>query len=141
MARIVFLLTVVEVRAALAQSSCDTTVGVTVSTSDFSSVIGIVPGAPAAKASLHIGDRIVSYGDIAASQIHTPAELEKATCGPAGSEIDLQVRRVKSEKIIHVRLQRVHKDDKMVPDVDPNQASRHPRPNHALEPTTGRADV
>src|SRR5438046_1198197 len=89
---------------AIAQSTVAGFVGLTISTTDYSLVTDIAPDTPAANSPIHLGDRIVSFGPVPVSDIHSSADLRKATSGVPGSEITLRVRPASSHATIRVRL-------------------------------------
>ena len=93
--------------AAIAGLSDGGFVGLTISTTDHGLVTYITPDTPAANSPIRVGDRIISFGPIPISHIHSSAELRKATSGVPGSEITLKVRPAHSDATIRVRLRRI----------------------------------
>ena len=109
---------------AIAQSSGQGFLGLTVSTTDYS-VTDITPDTPAAKSPIHVGDRIVSFGPVPVSHIHSSADLREATAGVPGTEITLKVRPAHSRDMITVLLRRIA-PRKIPPDFNRYQVSSDP---------------
>ena len=103
---IVYLIALGFAHTALAQSSGDGFLGLTLSTTDYT-VTAITPDTPAAKSPIHVGDHIVSFGPVPVSQIHTREDFRRVTSGVPGSEIILMVRPAHSHDTIKVRLRRI----------------------------------
>ena len=97
-------------------------VGLTMSTTDYGLVTDITPDTPAANSPIHVGDRIVSFGAVPVSHIHSSADLRKATSGVPGSQITLRVRPAHSHATIRVRLRRIG-PRKIPPDFNRYQVS------------------
>ena len=97
-------------------------IGLTISTTDYGLVTDIAPDTPAADSPIHVGDRIVSFGPIPVSHIHSSADLRKATSGVPGSEITLKVQPAHSHTTIRVRLRRIG-PRKIPPDFNRYQVS------------------
>ena len=87
---IALLIALTFARTAIAQVAGSGFVGLTLSATDYGLVTDITPDTPAANSSIHVGDRIVSFGPIPLSQIHSRADLQKATSGIPGSQITLK---------------------------------------------------
>ena len=104
---IALLIALTFARTAIAQVAGAGFVGLTLSATDYGLVTDITPDTPAANSSIHVGDRIVSFGPIPLSQIHSRADLRKATSGIPGSHITLRVRPAHSHATIRVRLRRI----------------------------------
>jgi len=108
--------------AAIAGLTDDGFVGLTISTTDHGLVTDITPDTPAANSPIRVGDRIVAFGPIPVSHIHSSADLRKATSGVPGSEITLKVRPAHSHATIRVRLRRIG-PRKIPPDFNRYQVS------------------
>src|SRR6266480_3151082 len=119
---IAYFIALTFAHAAIAQSTDGGFVGLTLSTSDYGLVTDITPDTPAANSPIHVGDRIVSFGPVPISHIHSIADLRKATLGVPGSQITLQVRPAHSDATIRVRLRRIG-PRKIPPDFNRYQAS------------------
>ena len=119
---IAIFIALIFAHAAIAQSTDAGLVGLTVSTTDPGLVTDITPDMPAANSPIRVGDRIVSFGPIPVSQIHSSADFRKATSGVAGSAITLKVRPAHSRSTIRVRLQRIG-PRKIPPDFNRYQVS------------------
>ena len=104
---IVYFIALTFAHTAIAQLSDGGFVGLTISTTDYGLVTDIRPDTPAASSPIHVGDRIVSFGPVPVSQIHTRADFQRVTSGVPGSEIILTVRPAHSHDPIKVRLRRI----------------------------------
>ena len=119
---IIYLIALTFARAAIAQLSDGGFVGLTISTTDNGLVTDIMPDTPAASSPIHVGDRIVSFGPVPVSQIHSRADFRRVTSGVRGSEIILMVRPAHSHGTIKVRLRRI-RPPKVPPDFNRYQVS------------------
>ena len=93
--------------AAMAEPAPAGFVGLTLSARDYGLVTDIAPDTPAANSPIQVGDRIVAFGRIPISQIHSVEDLRKAASGVPGSEITLVVRPAHTQGTIRVHLRRV----------------------------------
>src|SRR3954462_15809649 len=124
MKMIAYFIALAFAHAAIAQSSGGGIVGFTISITDPGLVTDITPDTPAANSPIHVGDRIVSFGSIPVSDIHSSADLRKATSGVPGSEITLRVRPARAHATIRVRLRRIG-PRKIPPDFNRYQVSSY----------------
>lgn len=85
-------------------------VGLTFSSKgDFRVVTGVLPNGPAAKRGIRVGDRVLAIDRRATSTMRW-AEFDRQGSGPAGSWVELTIKRAVSGKIETMRLQRVYPD-------------------------------
>jgi|SRR5882724_3853427 len=119
---IAYFIVLTFAHATIAQPTGEGFVGLTISTTDYGLVTDIAPDTPAANSPIHVGDRIVSFGPIPVSHIHSSADLRKATSGVPGSEITLRVRPAHAHATIRVRLRRIG-PRKIPPDFNRYQVS------------------
>ena len=119
---IAYFIALTFAHAAIAQSTGGGYVGLTISTTDYALVTDITSDTPAADSPIHVGDRIVSFGPIPVSHIHSTADLRKATSGVPGSQITLRVRPAHSHATIRIRLRRIG-PRKIPPDFNRYQVS------------------
>lgn len=83
-------------------------IGVSVhGTPDFRVIASVVPDGPAARADIRVGDQIVAIGNVSTSKIQSVEEFLRKVSGPAGSQIELQLKRPQTDSLIRVRLRRV----------------------------------
>jgi C-terminal processing protease CtpA/Prc len=119
---IAYFIALTVAHTAIAQSTGGGFVGLTISSTDYGLVTDITPDTPAANSQIHVGDRIVSFGPVPVSHIHSTADFRKATFGVPGSEIALKVRPAHSHATIRVRLRRIG-PRKIPPDFNRYQVS------------------
>src|SRR5256885_295091 len=122
MKSIVCFIALTFAQAAIAQSADGGFVGLTISIADPGLVTYITPDTPAANSAIRVGDRIIAFGPIPASDIHSSADLRKAMSGVPGSEITLRVHPAHSHTTIRVRLRRTA-PRKIPPDFNRYQVS------------------
>src|SRR2546423_2544678 len=73
-------------------------------TPDFRVIASVVPDGPAARADIRVGDQIVAIGNAPTSKIQNVQEFLRKVSGPPGSDIELQLKRPKTDSLIRVRL-------------------------------------
>lgn len=97
---------------------------------DFRVITSVVPDSPAARAGIRVGDQIVAIGNFPTSKIQTVREFLRKVSGPAGSEIELQLKGPQRDSLLRVRLRRVAPATLEPPKI-PADFERYQTRNHA----------